>query len=66
MKNISKFEKEKLLHLLECKENEFDTLTESFLKILEQDNNLYDTLLKILLQINSSNSSLVTLNSNKV
>ena len=50
MKNISKFEKEKLLHLLECTEKELDILTENSIDILEEDNSIYDVFLKILQQ----------------
>ena len=50
MKKISKFEKEKLLHLLECTEKELDILTENAIDILEEDNSIYDVFLKILQQ----------------
>ena len=50
MKKISKFEKEKLLQLLECTEKELDLLTARSINILEEDNNIYDVLLKILQQ----------------
>ena len=50
MKKISKFEKEKLLHLLECTEKELDILIEKSIDILKKDNNIYDILLKILQQ----------------
>ena len=50
MKKISKFEKEKLLHLLECTEKELDILTEKSINILEEDNSIYDVFLKILQQ----------------
>ena len=50
MKKISKFEKEKLLHLLECTEKELDILTENSIDILEEDNSIYDVFLKILQQ----------------
>ena len=50
MKKISKFEKEKLLHLLECTEKELDILTENSINILEEDNSIYDVFLKILQQ----------------
>ncbi len=50
MKNISKLEKEKLLQLLECKENELDLLTDKSIKLLQEDSNVYDILLKILQQ----------------
>ena len=50
MKKISKFEKEKLLHLLECTEKELDLLTDKSDAILKEDSSIYDILLKILQQ----------------
>ena len=50
MQKISKFEKEKLLHLLECTEKELDILTENSIDILKEDSGIYDILLKILQQ----------------
>ena len=50
MKKISKFEKEKLLQLLECTENDLDLLTEKSIKLVEEDSSIYDILLKILQQ----------------
>ena len=50
MKNISRFEKEKLLHLLECTEKELDLLTDKSDAILKEDSGIYDILLKILQQ----------------
>ena len=50
MKKISKFEKEKLLQLLESTENELDLLTNKSIKILQEDSSVYDVLLKILQQ----------------
>ena len=50
MKKISKFEKEKLLQLLECTENELDILTNKSIKALQEDSSIYDVLLKILQQ----------------
>ncbi|MAU36233.1 MAG: hypothetical protein CMD14_02540 [Flavobacteriales bacterium] len=50
MRNISKFEKEKLLHLLECSEEELNNLTEKSNSLLEEKNSTYDVLLKILQQ----------------
>ena len=50
MKNISKFEKEKLLHLLECTEKELNVLSEKSNTILQEDSSIYDVLLKILQQ----------------
>ena len=39
MKNISKFEKEKLSHLLECTEKELDALMDSLTAMdLQEDN----------------------------
>ena len=50
MKNISKFEKEKLLQLLECNEVELEKLVNNSKKIMDKDYNYYDILLKILQQ----------------
>jgi len=50
MKKISKFEKEKLLHLLECSEEELDSLMNKSNIILQENYNIYDSLLKILQQ----------------
>jgi GTP-binding protein EngB required for normal cell division len=50
MKNISKFEKEKLLQLLECTEKELNFLINKSDKILQEGDNVYDILLKILQQ----------------
>jgi len=50
MRNISKFEKEKLLHLLECSEEELNNLTEKSNALLEEESSIYDILLKILQQ----------------
>jgi len=50
MKKISKFEKEKLLQLLECTEKELDLLTKKSISIIEEDNSIYDVFLKILQQ----------------
>jgi len=50
MKKISKFEKEKLLQLLECTENELDILTSKSIKTLQEDSSIYGVLLKILQQ----------------
>ena len=50
MKKITKFEKEKLLQLLECNQEEFDVLTKKSATILEENKNIYDLLLKILQQ----------------
>jgi hypothetical protein len=50
MKNISKFEKEKLLQLLECTAKELDILIQKSHDILDKDTSTYDVLLKILQQ----------------
>ena len=50
MRNISKFEKEKLLHLLECSEEELNNLNEKSNNLLEEESSIYDILLKILQQ----------------
>ncbi|MEC7863938.1 MAG: hypothetical protein VYB55_02610 [Bacteroidota bacterium] len=50
MKKINKFEKEKLLQLLECTEKELDILTEKSNSIFQEDTNIYDVSLKILQQ----------------
>ena len=50
MKEMNKFEKEKLLQLLECTEKELDVLTEKANNISQEDNNIYDVSLKILQQ----------------
>ena len=50
MKEISKFEKEKILQLLECEEKELQLLINKSYNIFEEENNTYDLLLKILQQ----------------
>ena len=50
MKNISKFEKEKLLQLLECSEKELDILTKNAINLIEEECDFYDVFLKILQQ----------------
>jgi hypothetical protein len=50
MKNISKFEKEKLLQLLECSEAELNLLIDKSNKLLDNHNSTYDVILKILQQ----------------
>lgn len=50
MENISKFEKEKLLQLLECSEEELNQLINKSKDITNEDDSLYDVLLKILQQ----------------
>ena len=50
MKNISKFEKEKLIQLLECSEEELDLLANNTINLVEEECSLYDVFLKILQQ----------------
>ena len=50
MQNLSKFEKEKLLNLLECNEKELDILLEKTDNLFQKQTNTYDMLLKILQQ----------------
>ena len=50
MNNISKYEKEKLLQILECSEQELDVLTEKALKLIDGDYSFFDVFLKILQQ----------------
>ena len=51
MRSINKFEKEKLLNLLECKESDLDLLLKNYQSIdNNNDYSLYDSLLKILQQ----------------
>ena len=50
MDEISKYEKEKILQLLECTEEELKSLTKKSINLLEDNNNTYDVLLKILQQ----------------
>ena len=51
MQSISKFEKEKLINLLECKESDLDLLLKNYQSIdNSNDYGLYDTLMKILQQ----------------
>jgi hypothetical protein len=50
MDNISKYEKEKLLQILECSEQELDSLTEKAIKLIDGDCNFCDIFLKILQQ----------------
>ncbi len=47
---MSKFEKEKLLHLLECTENELDVLIQKANDIVDNETSTYDVVLKILQQ----------------
>ena len=50
MNNISKYEKEKLVQILECSQKELDRLTESAISLVEEDSSFYDAFLKILQQ----------------
>ncbi|MBU46101.1 MAG: hypothetical protein CMD28_01595 [Flavobacteriales bacterium] len=50
MDNISKYEKEKLLQILECSEKELDVLKEKAIKLIDGDCNFCDIFLKILQQ----------------
>lgn len=50
MQNISKFEKDKLLQLLECNEDELRRLKDQSNYILQESDNTYESLLKILQQ----------------
>ena len=50
MKTMSKFEKEKLLNLLECTENELDSLMQKANDIIDKETSTYDVVLKILQQ----------------
>ena len=50
MQNISKFEKEKLLNLLECNDKEFIALITKSNNLFQSKTNIYDMLLKILQQ----------------
>ncbi len=48
MELINKFEKEKLLHLLEYSSEELDDFVNKSLEISKETSNIYDTVLKIL------------------
>ena len=50
MNKISKFEKEKLLQLLECTEEELNSLEKKSINIIDDEKNTYDIFLKILQQ----------------
>tara|TARA_B100001250_G_scaffold334074_1_gene299864 strand:+ start:3517 stop:3798 length:282 start_codon:yes stop_codon:yes gene_type:complete len=50
MKDISKFEKEKLLQLLECSENELEILIQKAENLITEGHSFYDIFLKILQQ----------------
>ena len=48
MELINKFEKEKILHLLEYSSEELDDFVKKSLEISKETSNIYDTVLKIL------------------
>ena len=50
MENVSKFEKEKLLYLLECTDKELDDLIQKLNDTVNEEDAVYDVLLKILQQ----------------
>lgn len=50
MKEISKFEKEKLLQLLECSTEELEALIRNAENLVSEEYSFYDILLKILQQ----------------
>ena len=50
MQEISKFEKEKLLNLLECSEKDLDILYKKTSEVFDDNSTIYDILLKILQQ----------------
>ena len=50
MDNLNKYEKEKLLNLLEYSESEFNVLFEKLNDIINENDNTFDILLKILQQ----------------
>ena len=50
MNNLNKYEKEKLLNLLEYSEKEFDLLFNKLNEVINENDNIYDVLLKILQQ----------------
>jgi hypothetical protein len=50
MKNISKFEKEKLLQLLECSEQELELISKKAIELMDGEYSFYDMFLKILQQ----------------
>ena len=50
MKDISKFEKEKLLQLLECSENELKALIKKAENLITEGYSFYDIFLRILQQ----------------
>tara|TARA_Y100001978_G_scaffold189277_1_gene191420 strand:- start:646 stop:927 length:282 start_codon:yes stop_codon:yes gene_type:complete len=50
MDNLNKYEKEKLIKLLEYSESEFNVLFEKLNEIITENDNIFDVLLKILQQ----------------
>ena len=50
MDNLNKYEKEKLLNLLEYSESDFNVLFEKLNEIITENDNTFDVLLKILQQ----------------
>ena len=50
MDNLNKYEKEKLLNLLEYSESDFNVLFEKLNEIIAENDNVFDILLKILQQ----------------
>ena len=50
MENLNKYEKEKLLNLLEYSESDFNVLFEKLNEIITENDNVFDVLLKILQQ----------------
>tara|TARA_B100001778_G_scaffold317180_1_gene304677 strand:- start:33 stop:314 length:282 start_codon:yes stop_codon:yes gene_type:complete len=50
MRNISKYEKEKIAQILECSQKELDELMERAHNLSEENTSFYDVFLKILQQ----------------
>ena len=50
MDNLNKYEKEKLINLLEYSESDFNVLFEKLNEIINENDNIFDVLLKILQQ----------------
>ena len=50
MDNLNKYEKEKLLNLLDYSESEFNVLFEKLNEIITENDNIFEVLLKILQQ----------------
>ena len=50
MDNLNKYEKEKLLNLLEYSESDFNVLFKKLNEIIAENDNVFDILLKILQQ----------------